>query len=242
MLSGCVAPSCDSNTCRLTVKQTTSWHGHHALHHPFRDKDDPWPAAVREFLNQCADEHLHYCCREQGLTDHPSWRDPLVNLFHIAGTQDPRLRGLHPRRAKQDARTGPRVTQDSLHLHVGGYCCQGNLSPPTQGAAYHPPAALMYILGDVLVDGEHQAPNADVAWPEPLRPRPHARTPVWLVTKDDQCARAAKQAQLWAEWVIVQLRVGRPRPRGLPRGTTLVVATAVPHDPHMAVHALDDQP
>ena len=34
----------------------------------------------------------------------------------------------------------------------------------------------------------------------------------------------------------------QPRPRGLPRGTTLLVATAVPHNPHMAVHTLEEQP
>ena len=78
--------------------------------------------------------------------------------------------------------------------------------------------------------------------PEALRPRPHAPTPVWLVTTDDQCTRAAEQAQLQAEWVLVQVGAGQPGPRGLPRGTTLLVATEVPHDPHMAVHALEDQP
>ena len=81
-----------------------------------------------------------------------------------------------------------------------------------------------------------------MAWPEPLRPRPHAPTPVWLVTTDDQCTRAAGQAQLQAEWVIVQVGADQPRPRGVPRGTALLVATEVPHDPHMAVHALEDQP
>ena len=35
---------------------------------------------------------------------------------------------------------------------------------------------------------------------------------------------------------------GQPRPRGLPRGTTLLLATAVPHAPHMALHALEEQP
>ena len=54
----------------------------------------------------------------------------------------------------------------------------------------------MYILRDVLLDGEHRAPNADVAWPEPLRPRPHALTLVWLLTRDDQCTQASEQAQL----------------------------------------------
>ena len=56
------------------------------------------------------------------------------------------------------------MTPDCLHLHVGGYHHQGSLSLPTQGAAYHPPAALMYILHDVLAEGEHQAPNSDMAW------------------------------------------------------------------------------
>ena len=111
------------------------------------------------------------------------------------------------------------MTSDGLHLHVGGYRRQGDLSPSPQGPAYHQPAALMYILCDVWVDGEQQAPNADVAWPEPLRPQTHAPTPVWLVTTDNQCAQAAEQAQRWAKWVMVQVGAGQPRPRGLPRGT-----------------------
>ena len=230
------------DTCRLTVPHATPWHGHHGPRHPFPDNDDPWPTAVRECLDQCADEHLHYCRHEQGPTNHPGWRDALAHLFHTTGTRDPRLRLVHPTRAKQDAHTGPRVTPDGLHLHVGGYRRRNGLSPPTQGAAYHPPAALMYILRDVLAESEHQEPNADVAWPEPLRPRPHAPMPLWLVTTDDQCTQAAGQAQLRAEWVIVQVGAGQPEPRGLPRGTALLVATGVPHDPHMAVHALEDRP
>ena len=230
------------DTCRLTVPHTTPWHWHHGPRHPFPDNDDPWPTAVRECLYQCADEHLHYCRRELEPTNHPAWRDALVNLFHTTGTQDPRLRLVHPTRARQDAHTGQRVTLDGLHLHVGGYHRQGGLSPPTQGAANHLPAALMCILRDVHAESEHQEPNADVAWPEPLRPRPYAPTPVWLVTTDDQCAQAAGQARLRAEWVIVQVGAGQPKPRGLPRGTALLVATGVPHDPDMAVHALEDQP
>ena len=35
---------------------------------------------------------------------------------------------------------------------------------------------------------------------------------------------------------------GKPKQRGLPRGPTLLVATEVPHDPHMVMHALVDQP
>ena len=125
---------------------------------------------MQECLRQWADEHLHYCCREQGPTDHPSWRDALVNWFHTSGTQTLRLRLIHPTSAKQDAYTGSRVTPDILHFHVGGYRRQGSILPPTQGAEYHPPAALMYNLRDALADGEHQAPNADMACPELLRP------------------------------------------------------------------------
>ena len=224
------------------MRHTAPWHGHHGPHHPFPDNDNPWPTAVRECLHQCPDEHLHYCRREQEPTNHPGWRDALVHLFHTTGTRDPRLRLVHPRRAKQDAHTGPRATPDGLHLHVGGYCRQGSLSPPTQGAAYHPLAALLYILRDVLADGDHQEPNADVAWPQPLCPRPHVPTPIWLVTTDNQCTRATEQAQLRAEWVIVQVGAGQRRTRGLPRSTALLVVTEVPHDPHMAVHALEDQP
>ena len=187
------------DTCRLTVPSATPWHRHHGPHHPFPDNDDPWPTAVRECLNQCADEQPHYCRREKGPTDHPGWRDALVSLFQTTGMRDPRLRLIHPTRTKHDAQTGPWVTPDSLHLHVGAYCRKGDLSSPTQGARYHPPAALMYILRDVLLDGKHQAPNADVAWPEPLCPQPHAPTPVWLVRTDHQRAAVAEQAQLWAE-------------------------------------------
>ena len=155
----------DGDTCCLTVPHTTPWHGHHAPHHRFHDNDDPWPAAVRECLNRCAGEHLHYRCCEQGPTDHPGWRDALVHLFHTTSTQDPRLRLFHPTRAKQDGGTVPQVTLDGLHLGVVGYHCQGSLPPPTHGPSYHPQAAVLYILRDVLGDGEHQAPNADVAWP-----------------------------------------------------------------------------
>ena len=81
------------------------------------------------------------------------------------------------------------MTLYGLHLHIGG-----DLSSCTQGAAYHPPAALMYILRDLLVEGEHQALNADVAWAEPLRPRPHAPKPVWLLTTEDHCAQVVEQA------------------------------------------------
>ena len=230
------------DTCRLTVPHTTPWHGHHGPRHPFPDNDDPWPMAVRECLNQCTDEHLHYCRREQEPTNHPGWRHALVHLFHTTGTGDPRLRLVHPTRATQDAHTCPRVTPDGLHLHVGSYRRRGGLSPLTRGAAHHLPAALMYILHNVLAESEHREPNADVAWPEPLRPRPHAPTPVWLVTTDDQCTRAEGQAQPQVEWVIVRVRAGQPRPRGLPRGTAMLVAMGVPHDPHMAVHALEDRP
>ena len=230
------------DTCRLTVPHTTPWRGHHGPHHPFPGNDDPWPAAVRECLNQCADEHLHYCRREQKPTERPRWRDALVHLFHTTGTRDSRLRLVHPTRAKQDAHTGPRMTPDGLHLLVGGYCRQGSLSPQKQGAAYHPTAALLLVLRDVLAASEHQEPSADVAWPEPLCPRRQAPTPIWLMATDDQCARATEQAQLLAESVIVQVGAGQPRPLGLPRGTALVIATGVPHDPDMAVHALEDQP
>ena len=81
-----------------------------------------------------------------------------------------------------------------------------------------------------------------MAWLEFLCPRPHAPTPLWLVTTDGQYTRATEQAQLQTEWVIVQVGAGQPRPRGLPRCTALLVATEVPHAPHMTVHALEDQP
>ena len=40
----------------------------------------------------------------------------------------------------------------------------------------------------------------------------------------------------------MQVGADHPRPRGLLRGTALLVVTEVPHDPHMAVHTLEDQP
>ena len=48
------------DTCPLTVPHTTPWHGHHGPHHRFPDNDNPWPAAVRECLNQSTDEHPHH--------------------------------------------------------------------------------------------------------------------------------------------------------------------------------------
>ena len=94
----------------------------------------------------------------------------------------------------------------------------------------------------MLADSRHKAPNADVAAAEPLRPQRHGPTLVWLVTTDNQCARATEQAQLRTWWDIVQLVAGQFRPREVPHGTGLLVATRVPHDPHMAVHTLEDQP
>ena len=182
--------------CCLTVSYVTPWYGHHKPHHPFPGNDDPWPAAVRECLHQCAEDHLQYCRREQGPTDLPGWREALVKLFHTTGTRDPRLWLVHSTKAKQDAQTGPRVTPDDLHLNLGGYRRKGDLTPPPRGLAYDPPVALMYILRDILVDGAHQAPNAEVAWPHQLRPQPHAPTSLWLVTTDEHCAQAAGQEPL----------------------------------------------
>ena len=108
------------------------------------------------------------------------------------------------------------MTPDGLPHHVGGYRRKGDLSSPTQGGACHSPAALMYVLRNVLVDGEHQAQKADVAWPEPLRPRPHTPTLVWLVMTDNLCAQRAEQAQLWAEWVVVQEGRASPGPANYP--------------------------
>ena len=70
------------DTCRLTVPHATPWHGHHGPRHPFPDNNDPWPTAVRECHDQCADEHLHYCRHEQGPTNHPGWRDAWPTLPH----------------------------------------------------------------------------------------------------------------------------------------------------------------
>ena len=123
------------DTCRLTVPHTTPWHGHLGPHHPFADNDDPRPTAVRESLNQCADEHPHNCRRKQGPTAHSGWRDAFVHLFNTTGTQDPRLRLVHPTRAKQDANTGPRVTPEDLYLHVKGYRRRGSLSAADQCTA-----------------------------------------------------------------------------------------------------------
>ena len=74
--------------------------------------------------------------------------------------------------------------------------------------------------------------------PSPYTHGPRRQCRCGALTMDDQCARATKQAQLRTEWVMVQVGEGQPRPPGLPRGTTLLVATEVPHDQHMAVHTL----
>ena len=125
---------------------------------PSPDNDDPWLTAVRESLNQCADEHLHYCRREQEPTNYPGWRDALVHLFHTTSTWNPRLRLVHPTRAKQDANTGPRVTLDGLHLHVGGYRRRGGLSPPNGGGGV-PPAGSPHVHPPRSTPGK-RAPRA----------------------------------------------------------------------------------
>ena len=118
------------DTCRLMMPHTTL--------HPFPENDDTWPAAVRECIYQCGDEHLHYCRRKQGPTNHPGWRDALVNLFHTTGTPHPRLTFIHPTRAGHDANTGPQETSDGLHLQVADYRCQGKMSPPCAGGDIPP--------------------------------------------------------------------------------------------------------
>ena len=219
--------------CRLQVPYATPPHGHHGPHHSFLKTDDPWLAALRECLDQCADEHLHYCLRKRGPTNHPRWRDALVNQFHTTGRRDCRLRLMH--------HTGSLITPDGLHLHLGGHCRKGDLSASHAGGGV-PPAGCPHVHPP-RCDGQWRTPGAQRGRgvPEPLRPRPHAPTPVWLVTSDNQCTQAAEQPQLWAQWVVVQGGAGQLRPRGLPRGSSLLVATAVPHDPLMALHALEDQ-
>ena len=163
------------DTSRLRVPYVTPWHGHHGPHPPFPDNDDPWPAAVRESLDQCAEEYLHYCRREQGPTSHPGWREALVNLFHTTGTRDPRLRLIHPTRAKQDAHTGPRVTLGGLHLHVGGYRRKGDPAPYPQGSV--PPAG-----------GPHVHPSGHPCGrgtPGAQRGRSMARTPAPAAPRND---------------------------------------------------------
>ena len=123
------------DTCRLTLRHATPWHGHHLLpHHLFPDNVDLWQAAVQQCLSQCTNKHLHYYCRQQGPTDQPGWRDALVNLSNTNGTKHPHLRLNHPTRAKQGAHTGRPLILDGLHLHVGGYRRKGDLSLPPQEA------------------------------------------------------------------------------------------------------------
>ena len=75
----------------LTVPHTMPWHRHDGPHHPFRDSDDPWPAAVRECLNQCPDEHLHYRRRQQGAHRTPRMaRRPGPPVPHHQHTRPPR--------------------------------------------------------------------------------------------------------------------------------------------------------
>ena len=219
------------DVCRIMVPRLVQQHRHHRPGHLYPDNDDPWPAAVRECLHICAAEHLRYNRQEQGPRTHPDWRQPLSDLFHNSGTWDLRLRLIHPTRAKQDAHTGHRGTADGVHLHVGGYRRKGDLTPPTEGTAYHPPAAVMFILRDALVAGEHREPNANAVWPTLLRPRPHVPTPVWLVSTEQQCEQAVAQAQHLPEWVLVQHGTGPHTARGLPREHRLLLATGPPMIP-----------
>ena len=51
----------------------------------------------------------------------------------------------------------------------------------------------------------------------------------------------SRTAPLWNDRVVVQVGVGQPRPHGLPRGTILLIATAVQYDPQMALHTPEGQ-
>ena len=135
------------DTGRLTVPHRTPGQGNHGPHHSSPGNNNPRPAAVRECLNQCADEHLHYCCCKQEPPDQPGWRNAPLHLYTTTGSRDPRLRLINPTRVKQDAHTVPQVTSDGLHLHIRGYRRQGSLSPlhaeggipPTGGPPVYPP-------------------------------------------------------------------------------------------------------
>ena len=78
-----------------------------------------------------------------------------------------------------------------------------------------------------FVDVQHQEPNTNLAWPEPLQPRYHAPTPVWLVTTDDQCAKAVEHAPHSDEWGVVLVGAGRPVSRGLRRDPAVIEASRV---------------
>ena len=150
------------------------------------------------------------------------------------------MRLVHPTGAQHDVHTGRQMTPDGLHLHLGGYGRKVNPAPPGRGVVYHQPTALMYIFCDLFVGVHHQEPKANLAWPEPLQPRHHVPTPVWLVTTDDQFAKAMEHAPLSDEWGVVLVGAGRPVPRGLRRNPAVIVASRVPHDQHMACHNLHD--
>ena len=119
------------------------------------------------------------------------------------------------------------MTPDGLHLHLGGYGRKVNPTPPTRGVADHQPTSLMYIFCDLFVDVQHQEPNANLAWPEPLQPRHDAPTPVWLVTTDNQCAKAVEHAPLSNEWGVVLVAAGQRVPQGLRRDPAVIEASRV---------------
>ena len=205
----CTAQLRHRETCCLTVLYVTPRNVEHGPHHRFPGNDDPWPAKVRECPHQCAEEHLHCCRRKQGPRDQPGCCKALVSLFHTTGTHDPRLRLVHPTRAKQHAQTSPGLTPNGLHLNVGGFPCKGDPTPPQKGL--HPTRRRPYFtFSATLVDGVHQEPNADVTWPESMRAQPQAPMPVWLVTTDEHCAQAAEQSLLWNGWVVLQVGAGQP--------------------------------
>ena len=62
------------------------------------------------------------------------------------------------------------------------------------------------------------------------------------MTTDNQCAQSAEQALLSNKWMVVQVQAGQPRPQRLTHNTALLVATAVPHAPRIALQALEHKP
>ena len=164
------------------------------------------------------------------------WLTGLESVFHSRLPRPPTHRVLHPVPHKKATKhTRQSATGDAYA--VGGYR-DDNCNPDCPGLSmpFVPPAALMFLLGDVFDGRRQQDDPASV----PLL-TPHARghldpPPLWVALRESAFDRACKGVWGRAEWAIVLLLPAGPAHDAAASPVPEVVRLdKVPHDPHVPV-------
>ena len=193
-------------------------------------------------LQECHEDHLHIPNKGVGPTmlDHV-WLTGLESVFHSRLPRPPTHRLLHPLRHKKTSkRTRQSFTGDAYV--VGGYRDDDwNPDCPRLSMPFVPPAALMFLLGDVF-DGHWQQGDPALV---PLL-TPHAvggldPLPLWVVQGKLAFDRACKVVWGGAEGPVVLLVLAGSAPDAHVSPVAEVVRLdKVPHDPHVPVISLGE--